>query len=250
MLFAALVANGQLNREIVKTELQPFVINGRQNPLNKNLSFAEYKTSKIRRPVGSWISVGTINILNPLLVIESIPLRHKEKYRADDVFKFDLVNDDSILFTTECRALLKVNEKFRLLRKQDSSFWGNRNEDFLIAAIVPGKDTANSWHLVASNLNASKDEEQKGKLVHKEDELSFTMMNLVLKEDNNPDAPEKNFSSLNRVYAFTYKDEIIAAVSVKEAGRKFWIKKGTDVKIRNVIAATAVILTIRQNFYR
>lgn len=245
------------SQPVLKADLQPYEIKGRQNPIKRNLFFAGYKTSKIRRTFGSLISlgtimfsVGTINLLKPNLDIELLPVRLKEKYRAKDVFKFSLDRENGTALYIECRALLKVREKFRLLQEQDSSFWGAQNTDCMIATIVPGRDTANRWGLVASNLNATKGEKQKGKLACKGEELSFEMTSLLLKESNNPQKPEENFITLNNVYAFTYKGEIVGAVSVKEAGRKFWIKNELDDKIKDAIAATASILTIRKNLYR
>ena len=245
-----LFSYSQLNKEVLQTDMEPYKMKGRKNPLSKNLSFAEYKTSGVRRKVNTFLTVGTIDPLNQILVIESVPLRRNDKYRNRDAFRFKLKTGDGTYLTTECAAFLKVDERFRLLQKQDSSFWGNRNTDFLIASIVPGSEPSSKWSLVASNLNASKDVEQKGKLVCKDDEISFTVKNLLLKENNNPDLREQKFTSLNMVYAFTYKNEIVGAVSVKEIGRSFWIKKNVDKKIKDAIAATAVILTIRRNLYQ
>jgi hypothetical protein len=240
----------QENKVILKTALEPYKIKGRRSPLSKNLSFAGYKTCKVKRTIGSFISIGTIDPVNVILSVWSIPLRPNEKYKNKDVFRFKMKNENGSVINAKCRAVLAVKEKFRLLRSQDSSFFGLQNKDFLIATIYTDTDTSNRWSLAASNLNATKNEEQKGKLVCKNEEVSFTIKNLMLKEKNNPETPEQNFSSLNMVYAFTYKDEVVAAVSVKEAARKFWIKPNIDVKIRDAIAATAAILTIRRNLFR
>ncbi len=240
----------QLNKETLQTDLQPYKMEGRKNPLSRNLSFGEYKTSGVQRKASTFLTVGTIDPLNQILVIESVPLRRNDRYRNRDAFRFNLETSDGTFLTTECAAFLKVDERFRLLQKQDSSFWGNRNTDFLIASIAPGSEPSSKWSLVASNLNASKDAEQKGKLVCKDDEISFTVMNLLLKENSSQYLPEQNFTSLNMVYAFTYRNEIIGAVSVKEIGRSCWIKMNADKKIRDAIAATAVILTIRRNLYQ
>ncbi len=250
LIGTSLFSYSQVNKEALKTDLEPYKMEGRKNPLSKNLSFGEYKTSSVRRKVNTFLTVGTIDPFNQILVIESVPLRRNDKYRNRDAFRFNLETGDGTFLATECAAFLKVDERFKLLQKQDSSFWGNRNNDILIASIVPGSEPASKWSLVASNLNATKDVEQKGKLVCKDDEISFTVMNLLLKESSSQYLPEQKFTSLNMVYAFTYQNEIIGAVSVKEIGRSFWIKKNADKRIRDAIAATAAILTIRRNLYQ
>jgi hypothetical protein len=240
----------QPNLQIIKTDLEPHRMRGWQRPFARNLSFANYQTSKIRRTLGSLNFFGTINPFNSILRIENIPLQYKERYRAKDVFRFKLNRDDGTVLTTECRAILKVREKFTLLRKQDSSFLGDKNEDLLLAVLVPDKNTADKWAFIASNLNATNDEPQKGKLIGMEDELSFELTNLVLRQNVNPQSTEPSFTGMDMVYAFTYRGEIVAAVSVKEADRKFWIKKELNKKIKDIVAAAAVILTTRQNLFR
>jgi hypothetical protein len=58
------------------------------------------------------------------------------------------------------------------------------------------------------------------------------------------------FSSLTKVYAFYYNGNAIGAVSVKESERKFWISQTISQEMKDVIAAAAVILTVRQNLYK
>lgn len=250
LLDYSLPAEAQLTTEVLQTELESHWIKGRKNPFSRKLSFSHYKTSNIKRSLSSFVALGTINLLNPILVIESIPLQRKDRYKIRDRFRFVIKNGIGSVLSAECRELLTVNEKFRLLRSQDSSFFGSRNKDFLTAVIVPGTDTANRWTLTATNLNATKDVEQKGILICREDEISFTVTNLMLRERTNTSMPEKNLSSLNMVYAFTYNNEIVAAVSVKEARRKFWVSRNIDARIKDAIAAASAILIMRRNLYR
>lgn len=247
---ANLYGDCQMAPEILKTDLEPHKLYGRRHPFKRNLSFAEYSTSKLHRTVGSFLMPGTINPLNSILRIDGIPLLRKERYRNKDVFKFRLNRENSTSLEVECRALLKVREKFTLLRKQDSSFWGNRNTDFLVASIVSQQDTAIKWSIIASNLNATKEEPQKGKIISENEEVSFELTTLLLKDANNPNQPEKNFTTASRVYAFTYNGKVVAAVSVKVNNRKFWMQKDLNTNLQDAIAATAVILTIRRNLYR
>ncbi len=235
---------------MLQTALEPYKIKGRKTPLSRGLSFAHYKTSKIKRSAGSLLALSTINLLNPILRIESVPVSRKDKYNLKDRFRFTMKSEKGTTITTECREVLSVNEKFRLLRKQDSSFFGKLNTDFVIATIVSNTDTASRWMVTATHLNASNGEQQKGKLIKGEQEISFTVANLMLREKSSQAAPEKNFSSLNMVYAFTYQNEIVAAVSVKEARRKFWIKESIDEKMKDAVASTAAILIMRRNLYR
>lgn len=97
-----------------------------------------------------------------LLVIEGMPLYKKDKRRSKDVFYFELEKDGQLVSHVESHAIFRKNETFRLFHRQDSSFFGKRNVDLLRASIQTGKDTLNKWSVVASNLNGSKEEEQKG----------------------------------------------------------------------------------------
>jgi hypothetical protein len=250
MLGCALPAKAQPSAELLQTELKPYRINGRQNPFSRKLSFSNYKTLNIKRSASSFTSLGTVNLLNPILIIETIPLQRKDKYKIRDRFRFTMKKENDVVFTVECRELLAINEKFRFFRSQDSSFFGSRNTDFLTGVIVPATDTANRWILTATNLNTTNNAEQKGILICGKDEITFTVTNLMLRERYNPSAPETNFSSLNMVYAFTYKNEIVAALSVKEARRKFWVSKNIDEKVKDAIAAVSAILVMRRNLYR
>jgi hypothetical protein len=240
----------QSDMQALKTNLTPYKIFGRQNPFSRNIRFAGYQTSKIRRTLGSINLFGTINPFNTILRFEKIPFQYKERYRAKDVFRFTLTHDDGVTLTAECSGRLKVREAFTLLGQQDSSFWGEKNEDLFLAVIAPNNDTANKWTFFATNLNATNEKPQKGKLIRKEEELNFELKNLLLKQNVNAQSQDPSFTSMDMVYAFKYHGEIIAAVSVKEADRKFWIKDELNEGIKNVIAAAAVILTIRQNIYR
>ncbi|HLP37038.1 hypothetical protein [Lacibacter sp.] len=247
---ACLYSTGQMDSKVLNTDLEPNNIYGRRHPFKRNLSFAAYSTSKLKRTVGSFLMPGTINPLNSILRIEGIPLLHKEKYRNKDVFSFRISKQDNTFLEVECRALLKVREKFTLLRKQDASFFGKKNTDFLIASIVSQHDKANKWSVIASNLNATNEEAQKGKIISENEEVCFELCNLLLKDANIPNQQEKNFTTANRVYAFTYNGKIVAAVSVNVNNRKFWIQKDLNINLQDAIAATAAILTIRRNLYR
>jgi hypothetical protein len=250
LLGCALPAEAQPTAELLQMQLEPYRIKGRKNPFSRKLSFSEYKTSNIKRSLSSFTALGTINLLNPILVIESVPLQRKDKYKVRDRFSFRMENRKGSVVNVECRESLGVNEKFRLLRSQDSGFFGNRNIDFLTAVIVPGTDTAGRWIVTVANLNASKAEKPKGVIICAQDEITFTVANLMLRQGNKVQIPENNFSSVNQVYAFTYKNEIVAAVSVKEARRKFWVTRNLEERIKDAIAAASAILTMRRNLYR
>lgn len=241
---------GQMNPALLETDLRPYRIAGRQNPVQRNLSFAEYNTARLRRSFSTLLLPGTINPLNSLLTFESVPLLRKERYRSKDVYRFRLNKHDQTLFLVECRALLKVRERFRLIGQQDSSFFGALNHDLLIASIVPLADTAKKWSVVASNLNATRTEPQKGKIIRDGDEISFVLTDLLLRESGEPAVPGTHFTTVQPVYAFSYQGEIVGAVSFKAHQRKIWIDQHLQADYRDVIAATAVLLTIRRNLYR
>lgn len=245
-----LLSVGQSNLGSIKTDLASYKISGRQIPFARNLRFANYQSSKIRRTFGSLNLIGTINPLNTILSIERIPLYHNERYRAKDVFSFVLKSEDGSVLFTECSAILKVRETFSFLRPQDSAFWTNKNHDLLVASIMSSNDTADSWVFMATNLNATNDLPQVGKLIGKEEELGFECKNLILKQSVQSQPNASFLSVMEKVYAFSYKGEIVAAVSVRDTNRKFWILQELDKRIKDVVAAGAVILILRKNLYR
>lgn len=233
----------------IATELTPYIMKGRQSPFKRNISFAGYQTSLLSRTFGSIFYIKNINLINPVFVIEGIPLLQSDKQKRKDIFHFSLNRNGNEIASVECRAFMKKKESFRLLKNQDSSFWGTKNTDILIGAIRLNNDTATQWNLMASNLNASQEEDQQGKIVKGDEEISFLLTNLVLKESTDSANGKNLFATLNMVYAFYYKGLIVAAVSVKEAGRKFWIEESLRTELKDVIAATSSILTMRQNLY-
>jgi len=223
---------------------------GQDHPLRRNLTFGEYKTDKIRRTLGSFFYFKPPSLKN-ILKVGDIPLYKKDRLRAKDVFRFDMEKNGKPVSSTECRAILRKNETFRLLRKQDSSFFGARNVDFLDARIRLESDTSNIWSMVASNLNGSKDEEQKGIIRLGDEEITFVKTTLLLRDKAVSDnSPISLLATINLVYAFTFKDEVVAAVSFKEADRRFWVKEDLDEPIKDVLAAAASLLTIRRDIYQ
>jgi hypothetical protein len=250
MIFGISTAFSQDRIPPAYQELTPYRMAGQEHPLRRNLTFGEYQTQRIRRTLGSFLYFKAPSLAN-LLKVGDIPLYKKDKLRAKDVFRFELEKSDEVISSTECRAILRKNETFRLLGRQDSSFFGARNVDFLEGRIRLTSDTSKVWSLLASNLNGSKDEEQKGILRNNQQEITFVKTTLLL-----PDRPvSKNnpislLASINMVYAFTYKNEVVAAVSFKEADRMFWINEELDEPVKDVIAATASLLTIRRDIYQ
>lgn len=223
---------------------------GQDNPLRRNLSFDGYKTQGIHRTLGSYFSFGNFSIANEILQVEGMPLYKKDKNRSKDVFRFELEKNDSAISITECKSIMRKNETFSIFKKQDSSFFGANNVDLLEARIQLGQDTANVWQVVASNLNGSKEEEQKGIARKGDQAIHFVKRVMLLREKP---VEKNNIESLlataNIVYSFTYNDEIVAAVSFKETDRKIWFKDLLNEPIKTIIASLACMLTLRRDLY-
>ncbi|MFL9484372.1 hypothetical protein ACI6Q2_16445 [Chitinophagaceae bacterium LWZ2-11] len=244
-------AYAQQNSRALDMTLQPYKLVGYDSPVRRNLSFADYKTQGIHRTLGSLFSFGNFSIINPILVVDGIPLYKKDKMWAKDVFHFELKKGDTITGRTECRAIMHKNETFRLFWKQDSSFFGTKNVDYLDARIQLVSDTADIWQMAASNLNGSKDEEQKGIMrSNNNEEITFVKTVLMLRDKPvDRTDPESLFATANIVYAFTYKSEIVAAVTFKQSDKKIWLKEDLKSNIKNVITHAACVLTIRRELY-
>lgn len=218
--------------------------------LKWNLSFGDYRTTHFCRTLGSFFSFRAPQPAN-LLVIEGVPLYRKDKRRSKDVFHFKLKKGEQLVSYVESSTVFRKNETFRLFPRQDSSFFGKRNVDFLQALIQVGGDTANRWRLVASNLNGSKDEEQKGVIRKGSQEIRFVKTGLLLREKR---WDKYNINSLmttlHPVYAFTYNNEVVGAVSCRKTERKVWLKEEMDEEIKTVISSVSVMLTRRRQLYR
>jgi hypothetical protein len=231
-------------------DLRPYQLRGQKSPFKRNLDFGDYSTTHLRRTLGSFFSFGNFSLANALLQIEGIPLYKNRKSRSKDVFRFELEKNGQTISRTESKAVLRKNETFRLLQKQDSSFFGARNVDFLEAVIQVGDDTSNRWQLAASNLNGTKDEEQKGLIRKGSEEIRFVKTTLVLQDKAvDKDDISSLLASLNLVYSFTYNNQIVGAVSFRETERRFWIREDLDENIRTVIASAASLLTFRRELY-
>ncbi|NEU06940.1 hypothetical protein GZH53_01330 [Flavihumibacter sp. R14] len=231
--------------------LKPYRMTGQDNPLRKNLAFADYKTNSIRRTLGSFFYYQAPSLANAMLATGDIPVYEKNRLRAKDVFRFDLDKNGQPVASTECRAIFRKNETFYLLHKQDSTFFGARNTDLLDARIRLTADTSQVWHMLASNLNGSKDEDQKGIIRNGGEEIRFVKTTMLLRDKPVSDnSPVSLLASIDMVYAFTYNDEVVAAVSFKEADRRFWLREGLDQPLADVIASAASLLTIRRDLYR
>lgn len=231
-------------------QLEPYRMTGHVSPLRKNLTFAEYKTQTLRRSLGSFFPYSPPSWGN-LVKVADVPLYKKDRRRAKDVFRFKLEKNDTLVATTECHAILWKNETFSLLRKQDSSFFGARNTDLLDARISLAHDTSEVWIMEASNLNGSRNEDQKGVIRKGDQEIHFKRTTLLLRDQEDDNKIYSRFlTNLNLVYAFTYNDEVVAAVSYKKAGRSFWIREDLHPSLKDVIASAASVLTIRKNLYK
>lgn len=231
------------------TSLQPDRIKGGRF-LKWNLSYGDYSTTRFRRTLGSFFSFRTPQLAN-LLMIEGVPLYRKDKRRSKDVFHFKLMKGEQPVSYVDSRAIFRKNETFRLFPRQDSSFFGKRNVDYLQALIQVGEDTANRWSVVASNLNGSKDEEQKGVIRKGAQEISFVKTGVLLREKR-WDQYDINslMTTLQSVYAFTYNNEVVGAVSFRKTERKVWLKEELDEEIKTVISSVSALLTRRRQLYR
>ncbi|HEY0897153.1 MAG TPA: hypothetical protein VGE15_11425 [Sphingobacteriaceae bacterium] len=243
-------AYGQDTMAPADPDLRPYRMTGQDHSLKRNLAFADYRTRKIRRTLGSFFYFRPPSLVN-LLKVGDIPLYRKDRLRAKDVFRLDLEKNNRPATSIECRAVLRKNEKFRLLGRQDSSFFGARNVDYLEARIRMAADTAVIWSMLAANLNGSKDEEQKGTIRNGDQEITFTKTTLLLRDlpvsQNNP---VSLLASISMVYAFSMNGQVVAAVSFKEADRQFWIHEELDEPVKDVIASAASLLTIRKDLYK
>lgn len=228
--------------------LDCFVIKGRQSFFKRNLSFGGYSTASIRRTLGSVVYLTNINLLSRVFELGKLPLYRKEKQRRKDNFRFRLKTPPGNIISVHCSAVMNRNEAFRLLNRQDSSFWGSNNTDLLAATVETG-GPGGQWEIVAANLNAGTGREQGGQIKNGTSAITFKLTTLLLREPAGHDAGSQSHSFLNLVYAFYHNGTIVGAVSVKEAGRRFWISGKISPALQQVIAATAVVLTIRQNLY-
>jgi hypothetical protein len=215
----------------------------------KNISFADFQTKKLRRSIGSFFATRAIIPAN-LLRIEGVPLYHKEKRRSKDYFHFDLKQNGDFAAYVEVQAIMLQNETFRLFSKQDSSFFGKANSDLLLGSVQPSADTATWWEIAAWNLNATKQEAQKGIIKQGSKEITFEKTTMLLRENGDQNSKDTLFSSLYMAYQFRYKGETIAAVAYKEHDRLCWMKKDLDDSVQTAVAATISILRLRRNIYK
>lgn len=249
LLLGMAPAFGQSGITVPDPALQPFRMKGQQ-PFKKNLTFAVYKTRRIRRTLGSFFHFRQPSPAN-LLKVGDIPLYHRDRLRAKDVFRFQLDRNNRPATITESRAILRTDEIFRLIGRQDSSFFGARNVDYLDARIRIASDTTVTWRMLASNLNGSREEDQKGIIRHGDREISFVKTTLLLRElPVNDRNPVSLLATTGMVYAFSVEGEVVAAVSFKEPDRRFWIRENLDQQVKDVIATSAALLTIRRNMYK
>jgi hypothetical protein len=250
-LFLTLYSIGQTTPNIA-LQLQPYRLKGGWF-LKKNLSFEEYKTSRFQRTFGSYFANRPL-FGGTLLAIEGVPIYHRNQRHSKDVFHFELYHQGVLKTITNVRAMMSQNESFFLFRsRQDSSFFGNRNSDFLEARIEFPNAPVQTWEVWASNLNGSKPEAQKG-MIRKDTTTIHFIRTMTVLRDKPVDQmnPESLFTSLYATYAFTYQNEIIATVTVDEGkkDRKLWLKQGLSSEIKDVIASTVVILTKRRDIYK
>ncbi|ANE52358.1 hypothetical protein [Flavisolibacter tropicus] len=254
LIFLGRPIAGQSQTVIPKmaAQLQPSRLKG-GHFLRKNLSFADYKTRHFHRTLGSFFAAKPLQPAN-LISISGIPLYSHKLRWSKDVFRFDVEKDGQKISTVECRATLLTNETFSLFRlRQDSSFFGSRNEDLLEARIQLANQTNQFWEVVATNLNGTKREAQKGLIRKDSITIEFIRTPALLRDRPVEAGNAKSLlSSLHQVYAFTYQQEIIAAVTVDESGRykKTWMKEVLNADIADAIASTIAILTTRRTIYK
>lgn len=221
--------------------------------LRKNISFADYKTRHFHRTLGSFFAARPLQPAN-LISLSGIPLYYHKLRWSKDVFRLDLEKNGQKISTVECRATLLTNETFSLFRLgQDSSFFGARNEDLLEARIQLTRQPIHFWEVVATNLNGTKREAQKGLIRKDSITVEFIRTPAVLRDRPVVAGNTKSlFSSLYQVYAFSYQQEVVAAVTVDESGRhkKTWMKEALNPDIADVIASTIAILTARRTIYK
>lgn len=254
LIFSGKPVIGQSQMAIPKmaVQLQPSRLKG-GHFLRKNVSFGDYKTQRFRRTLGSFFAVRPLQPIN-LISLGGIPLYHHKLRWSKDVFRFELLKEGQKISTVECRATLLTNEMFSLFRlQQDSSFFGARNEDLLEARIELANQPNQFWEVVATNLNGTKREAQKGLIRKDSITVEFIRTPAVLREHPIEKGNRKSlFSSLYQVYAFSYQREVVAAVTVDESGRrkKTWQKENLNTDLANAIASTITILTARRTIYK
>ena len=254
LLFVGQPVIGQSQTVVPKMamQLQPKRLKG-GHFLRKNVSFGDYKTRHFRRTLGSFFAVRPLQPAN-LVTFGGIPLYHHQLRWSKDVFRFELVKEGQKTSTVECRATLLTNESFSLFRlRQDSSFFGARNEDLLEARIQLAHQPNQFWEVVATNLNGTKREAQKGLIRKDSVTIEFIRTPAVLRERPVEKGNTQSlFSSLYQVYAFSYQQEVVAAVTVDESGRhkKTWLKEALNADLADAIASTIAILTARRTIYK
>ncbi|RXK86898.1 hypothetical protein [Filimonas effusa] len=232
--------------------LQPYEVKGHINPFKFNITFGPYKATRIRRSLGSIFNFGDISLRNILVDMAGLPpYLQEQRQRAKDVFSFNLTKEEETAGTTKCRAILHQNERVRLLVPSDSAFFSVNNVDFLQAVIMLNNDTAQVWQMLASNLNGSMNEPQKGLLRHDTVTIKFEKTTMLLREKA-LDRTDVNslLATLNMVYSFTCNNQVIAALSFKDSEKRFWLHEKADPKLAQVIAHAAMVLTLRRQLYQ
>lgn len=248
-ILVSCIIHGQADLNRYQTRLIPHNIYGR-TILKRNLSFGQYVTTRLRRSPASIFYIGTINPLNSVARIGAFPLAYKEQYQRKDIYRFQLKRGDSVHITVETKARLKVREQFSPFSKNETLTTGIHNSETLEASILHNKDTSNIWKMSASNLDGSSESQQIGTIKKDGEEISFRIENLLLTDDKDKVDGTPSFVQLHRVYAFSYKGEIIGAVSVYITKLKFWINESVDRQIQDVIAAATSVLSFRKNLYK
>lgn len=217
--------------------------------LKRNLDMGDYTTTRFRRTLGSFFSFSTPHLAN-LLAIEGVPLYRKERRHSKDVYRFQLAENGTVVSEVECDAVFRKKETFRLLGRQDSSFFGKANVDYLGASIqLSGQK--DWWDVVATNLHGSKNEEQKGIIQKGDQKIRFKRTALLLHEKTPTRSDISSLmTTLQTVYAFTINDEVVGAVSFRRPKLRLWLKPGLDNETKTVISSVAAMLVHRRNLYR
>jgi hypothetical protein len=232
--------------------LQPYEIKGHNNPLTLNVNFGSYKTRHIHRSLGSVFNFGSISFENILLDMAGVPdYLQGTHQRNKDVFSFDLTQNGETISTTRCRAILHQNERIRLLVPADSTFFTVNNVDFLQALIMLHNDSSQVWQMAASNLNGSMNEPQKGLLRHDTTTILFEKTTMLLREKAVDRTDVSSLlATMNMVYRFTWNNQVIAAVSFKDAEKRFWLHEKANPQLAQVIANATMVLTLRRQLYQ
>lgn len=247
LCYAQIKANAQPPN--MATQLRAAWLKG-NHLFKRNLSFNEYHTSGFRRTLGSLFHLRAPSLINGLARVHGIPLYHRDRYRAKDVFSFDLKENGVVISHTECRSYFRKNETFHLFGRQDSSFFGKANTDGLHGMIQVGSDTCNIWEIVAANLNGSREEEQGGVIYQNNTEIRFALNTMLLRDHP---ADDNDISRLllsdQLAYTFSFMNEVVAAVSFRKKHRKIWLKQDLDPTMKTVIISACSLLTFRRNLY-